>query len=829
MNFKVFFLIGAFLWTSFFAQSQCNYDWEINATLDELEIVQYSQNLSGELTAISFDVAFFDIDGGSWPGDLLVHVYAPNGDCVVWGGYTGMNIDGSCQNLGTGFAAGWPGGGWSQAGNSNVSFTMNLAAYNLGGTGTWTIELQNAWNTLNATAAWNMDLTMFGICEGDCVIPTACNYNPLAELANNDICIFAEDLYPSGFYDCDGICNNDDDGDGVCNELEVAGCQVLWACNYNALATDPPPPNEPCTYPENDEVDCAGNSLLPQFLTQPQDATVSCNAIPPVAEVSVQVAPAAIAYYNLLPESCYDSDTQVPLTFTESVIPGNCPGNYTIQRFWEIVDCNGFENEYLQTIQVVDNLPPVVSTNLEPVQLNCNDPIVFPVLQYSDACGGGVSVIGQPTFLSLPGACNAESTEKKFTVISDQCGNETTVEQTLVFSDDQAPFWLNEPNEIIITDDIDGGSFDLPVANDICSALDITMSTLSGPGDCPLSTVLTRTFVAVDACGNSSLPFVQTIKESEDLVLTGLASTDVLCHGGNNGTASVSYEGGVGPYEENWFGYDPTSLAAGTYSVQITDNNLCVVDAVVDIYEPAPFVLSLESVTPSCDNPSSGMIDSEVAGGAGNVTIQWGDINPNAVSAGEYAIQATDETGCTTSANVVVSPAVIPEPLDLNGDTFVAQGDSAAYYYEYTLGSTYEWTFTGASEQEVFDAFAISLLWDSLGSHDVCVIETNQEGCSGQPVCLNVFVEDDVWNINEQHQEIASVSLYPNPASESINLKVPPMLFKGAFTVFDGLGSVVIEGAADSPALVLMLEDWPSGPYVLAFDQGTRVRFNVIH
>ena len=72
-----------------------------------------------------------------------------------------------------------------------------------------------------------------------------------------------------------------------------------------------------------------------QFLTQPQDATVSCNAIPPVAEVSVQVAPAAIAYYNLLPESCYDSDTQVPLTFTESVIPGNCPGNYTIQRFWK--------------------------------------------------------------------------------------------------------------------------------------------------------------------------------------------------------------------------------------------------------------------------------------------------------------------------------------------------------------------------------------------------------------------------------------------------------------------------------------------------------------
>ena len=90
MNFKVFFLTGAFALSSFFAQAQCNHDWDINVTLSELQTVQFSQTLSGELTAISFDVAFLDLDGGSWPGDLLVHVYAPNGNCVVWGGYSGM-------------------------------------------------------------------------------------------------------------------------------------------------------------------------------------------------------------------------------------------------------------------------------------------------------------------------------------------------------------------------------------------------------------------------------------------------------------------------------------------------------------------------------------------------------------------------------------------------------------------------------------------------------------------------------------------------------------------------------------------------------------------
>ncbi len=804
--------------------AQCNYTLSMFEMLGEAQTASDSANLGGDLTSVQFNLDFSGT-GASYPADMMVYIYAPNGECVVWGGWN-INPTGSCTDIGTGAANSWP-GNWSTTVNGFYTYTLNTNAYNLNGSGNWLVTIQNAW-TGAPVATYDLDIVFNGICPGECDEPAACNYVPGTTIGNPDLCIYAIDLYPNGLLDCDGNCYNDDDGDGICNELEVAGCQVLWACNYNALATDPPPPNEPCTYPENDEVDCAGNSLLPQFLTQPQNATVSCNGVPSVAEVGVQVAPAAIAYYDLLPESCYDTNTDVPLTFTESVIPGNCPGNYTIQRFWQIVDCNGFESEYLQTIQVVDNLPPVVSTDLEPVQLNCNDPVVFPVLQYSDACGGGVSVIGQPTFLSLPGACNAESTEKKFTVISDQCGNETTVEQTLVFSDDQAPFWLNEPNEIIITDNIDGSEFDLPVANDICSSFDVSMSTSSGPGDCPLSTVLTRTFVAVDACGNSSLPFVQTIKESADLVLTSATSTDVTCHGGSNGSASVNYQGGVGPYEENWYGFDPSYLEAGTYSVQVTDDNLCAVDTVVIISEPAPFALALEAVTPACNNSESGVITSEVFGGTGSVSIDWQGLNPNAVPAGEYTIEATDDLGCTTSATVVVPPAVIPEPLDLNGDTFVAQGDSAAYYYEYTLGSTYAWTFTGATEEEVLSIFAISLLWDSLGTQEVCVIETNQEGCSGEPVCLSVFVEDDVWNVNERANGTI-FSVYPNPANNRVTIALPAASMNDGYTVYDSRGSALTRGMVSNTTLELVVSSWPSGLYVLAFDQGNRVQLNVIH
>ena len=218
------------------ARAQCNHEWNINVTLGALEIAQFSQDLNGELAAMSFEVAFSDIGGGSWPADLLVHVYAPNGNCVVWGGFSGMDIDGGCQNLGTGGGGAWP-NSWYNAGNQNASHTINLEAYNLGGTGTWTIELQNAWNTGFGTAAWDMDLTMFGLCVGDCTDETACNYVAEPELPNDDACLYALDLYPSGYYDCDGNCIGDFNGNGVCDNEELFGCIYAESANFDSLAT----------------------------------------------------------------------------------------------------------------------------------------------------------------------------------------------------------------------------------------------------------------------------------------------------------------------------------------------------------------------------------------------------------------------------------------------------------------------------------------------------------------------------------------------------------------------------------------------------------------
>ena len=73
--------------------------------------------------------------------------------------------------------------------------------------------------------------------DGSCIIPgctnpSACNYDAAATQSDGSC------TYAAAYTDCNGDCLNDADGDGVCDELEVAGCTDATACNYEAAATD---------------------------------------------------------------------------------------------------------------------------------------------------------------------------------------------------------------------------------------------------------------------------------------------------------------------------------------------------------------------------------------------------------------------------------------------------------------------------------------------------------------------------------------------------------------------------------------------------------------
>jgi len=119
--------------------------------------------------------------------------------------------------------------------------------------------------------------------DGSCIYPIAhrdclakcladddgdnvCDQDEVVGCQNTDACNFGEHYtdhlessctFAPPYYNCDG-CLNDADNDGVCDELEISGCQDETACNFDSSATDPPRTGDGCTYAE-DKKNCDGS------------------------------------------------------------------------------------------------------------------------------------------------------------------------------------------------------------------------------------------------------------------------------------------------------------------------------------------------------------------------------------------------------------------------------------------------------------------------------------------------------------------------------------------------------------------------------------------
>ena len=101
-------------------------------------------------------------------------------------------------------------------------------------------------------AAEGLQLVSFGdaaTCSG-CTNETALNYDASAIL-NDGSCDFG------GIYDQSGDCISDTDEDGICDQLEIVGCQDSIACNFLTAATEA----GTCTYPSDTARNCDGSCV----------------------------------------------------------------------------------------------------------------------------------------------------------------------------------------------------------------------------------------------------------------------------------------------------------------------------------------------------------------------------------------------------------------------------------------------------------------------------------------------------------------------------------------------------------------------------------------
>ena len=192
-----------------------------------------------------------------------------------------------------------------------------------------------------------------------------------------------------------------------------------------------------------------------------------------------------------------------------------------------------------------------------------------------------------------------------------------------------------------------------------------------------------------DANNCSKTSGIVTITQpSAALSVSVTSQTNVLCNGAQTGAVTVSATGGTSTYSYAWTGPGAftatgsvlTNLAAGTYTVTVTDAHNCTASLPVTITQPLTMNLSTVVTRPTCPPGvttlgNNGAITLSVSGGSPSYTYLWsasnGGIVPSGQSgnqnitllvAGTYNVKVTDANGCTATSSVILTN-INPNPI----------------------------------------------------------------------------------------------------------------------------------------------------------------------
>ena len=151
---------------------------------------------TGTLTTADITLVWTNTAGdGSWAGDLLLEIGAPDGSCIGVGGY----------DVGTGCSLGslaWP-TTWNVSASGTYTHTVDLTSFSMTGDGDWTINLINGWAS-SGGVNYDIAVSLNGVCSGEpafggCTDPEACNYDATATLDDGSC-----NLGTMAYFDSDG-------------------------------------------------------------------------------------------------------------------------------------------------------------------------------------------------------------------------------------------------------------------------------------------------------------------------------------------------------------------------------------------------------------------------------------------------------------------------------------------------------------------------------------------------------------------------------------------------------------------------------------------------
>ena len=183
-----------------------------------------------------------------------------------------------------------------------------------------------------------------------------------------------------------------------------------------------------------------------------------------------------------------------------------------------------------------------------------------------------------------------------------------------------------------------------------------------------------------------------------------VVTKDLICNNIPTGSATVTANGGIGPYTYSWVPIGVatdvvSNLFAGNYTVEVRDANNCIYTKTLVINQPLPITSTVNTQDLTCFNIPTGSATVIANGGTNPYNYLWipgGNTTYIAtnLSAGSYTVQITDANNCVHTQTVLINqPSQISSTISIQDLVCnnIPTGQSTVYVSGGTSPYSYSW------------------------------------------------------------------------------------------------------------------------------------------
>lgn len=207
------------------------------------------------------------------------------------------------------------------------------------------------------------------------------------------------------------------------------------------------------------------------------------------------------------------------------------------------------------------------------------------------------------------------------------------------------------------------------------------------------------------------------ITEPTPLVVSATQDS-VSCFGGSNGSATAFAGGATPGYTYSWSPIADndnllSNVAAGNYTVTVTDNNGCTATSSIAVLQPTPVNVQITSSTNVfCFGENNGTGVANASGGSPGYFYSWSNAASGAsvtgLFAGTYTVTATDIHSCTGTNTLTITQPATAVSLSFNVTNASCFGSSNGSAQAVPSGGTPGYTFlwSNSSTQQTATSLA---------------------------------------------------------------------------------------------------------------------------